>query len=885
MLAGQPSGTGGLRFTENKGQFIATDGLPRPDILFKGQIGGSDIYLTRQGISFVIVSLDIEQHSFQDMEGEAAEKMRLANAMQVLERIDMRLIGMSPNFTVRLGEPLSSVDNYYLGHCPDGILDVKSYAEVVYEDVYPGIDWHFAVKDGLLKTEFHVAPGADPSQIRFAFNGDKDKRVLPDGSLDLIGETGHVVDAKPEAFQSGESVAVDYALVGDELRFALGSYDAGKMLVIDPYTRVYATFFGGSISEMYLGHVATTDAIGNIFLAGHTSSTNFPVTPGVFQTANAGGNDGFIAKFTNAGTRLWGTYFGGSSSEGGIAFKAGLCTDPTGNVWFATVTSSSNFPVTAGCFQATNNGAPDAALVKLTTTGTRLYATYYGGGGNESPSISRWGANSAPAIASDANGNIFMAGLTQSTNLPVTPGCFQPATGGSTDAYFVKWNNAGARLYATYYGGSGNEESAAVGVAVDNAGNAWMSGCTGSTNFPVTAGCFQATNAGSFDQFLVKFDNACVRQYATYYGGSSDEGILCDVDVSSTGDVWMGVFAQSTNFPVTPGASQPANAGGWEFGVVKFNTAGTRLYASYYGSSASEEPWDISVDKLNGNVCMAGASWGATFPTLGSPYQATSAGNQEGAIVVLNSLGTPIYVTYYGGNGHDEVFSSIFDVSSNLWVAGMAANGTFPVTPGAFQTVNAGGHDPFLVKFTPPVILDEAALDLRVDEVTDQTVSLSWAYEQDAWVKEYVLERDLGGRWEDVHTVNANGNASYSYQDQVPVQGMVQYRIRLENSDGSQAYSEMVRVQVAITDDRLLSLWPVPANAGDKVNLIWQMREAGPLSVELIALDGKLVFSRVHNLSAGRSRIDFRTGDLAAGIYTLRLKSAHGAATSKVSIE
>ncbi len=886
LLASDGFGAGGLRFTENKGQWIDTDGATRTkDIFFKGQVGGSDIFLTRWGISFVIVSLDVAEQEFHDMEGEAAEKMRLANATQISERMDMKLVGMSPNFTIRRGQALSSVDNFYLGHCPDGIVDVKSYSEIVYENVYPGIDWHFSVKDGQLKTEFHVAPGADPNQIRFEFAGADHVQILPDGSFDLVGTTGHVVDDQPFASQGSQNVAAAYHLMGNQLGFEIGTYDSAKLLVIDPYTRVYATYFGGSGNEWYLGHVTTTDLAGDIYLAGHTNSTNFPATPGVFQTANAGGNDGFVSKFNNVGARLWATYYGGSGSEGGIAFKAGLAVDPTGNVWFSTVTASTNFPVTAGCFQSTNGGSTDATLVKLTSAGLRLYGTYYGGSGTESPSISRWGANSAPAIASDGSGNIFMTGLTQSTNLPVTAGCFQAANAGGTDAYFAKWSNAGTRLYATYYGGTGNEESAAVGIAVDASGNAWMTGCTGSTNFPVTAGCFQAANAGSFDQFLVKWNNACVRQYATYYGGSSDEGILCDVDVSASGEVWMGVFVQSTNFPVTPGASQPASAGGWEFGVVKFSNLGARMYASYYGSADQEEPWDISVDKINGNVCLTGAAWGANFPTLGSPYQPTSAGSQEGAIVVLNSLGTPIYVTYYGGNGHDEVFSTVFDIYQNLWVAGMAANSTFPVTPGAFQTTIGGGTDPFLLKFTPPVVLDESALDLRVVDVVGQSVSLSWTYSDDAAVETYALERDLGGKWETIHSLSAIGAASYSYQDQVPVPGMVRYRVRLQLKDGGQAFSEMVHAITEVTEDRLLAAWPVPAHVGDEVNLAWQMKESGSVSVIVTTIEGKQVFSRTMDLPAGRSRFDFPTQGWAAGTYLLTVKSANGGISTKISVE
>lgn len=877
--------TGGFRFTENRGQFIGTDGQPKPEVLFRGQAGGADIYLTRTGMSFVLVSLDRQEQAFSDIEGEAAEKARMANAVQVLERMDMQLVGMNPNFTVVTGEARPDRDNYYLGHCPDGILDVPSFHDITYKNVLPGIDWHFSTASGALKTEFIVSPGADASAIRFEFSGTSDLRILPDGSFEMVGTTGHISDSKPTATQGTSPVDADFQLVGSELQFLLGNYDPQRTLVIDPWTRVYSTFFGGSGSEWYLGHVTTTDLSGNVYLGGHTASTNFPSTAGVFQVANAGSQDGFVAKFDNNGARLWGTYYGGSSSEGGIAFKAGLCVDPSGNVWFATVTSSTNFPVTAGCFQATNAGSPDAGLVKLSTAGARLYATYYGGSGTESPSISRWGANSAPAIATDASGNIFMTGLTSSTNLPVTAGCFQAANAGGTDSYLVKWSNAGARLYATYYGGSSNEESAAVGIAVDGGGNAWMTGCTASSNFPVTAGCFQSAFAGMYDQYLVKWSNACARLYATYYGGSNDEGILCDVDVTNTGDIWMGVYVQSNNFPVTPGCNQPTSGGGWEFGLVRFNNAGTRQYASYFGSSDQEEPWDISVDKINGNVCLTGSTWGATLPVTGSPFQGSSAGSQEGAIVVISPAGVPSYVTYYGSTGHDEAFCSVFDINQALWVSGMAATSTFPVTAGAFQTVNAGSTDPFLAKFVPPVILDGSVLSLAAALEGDNAVRLNWHHDQPGEVAEYHLERDLGGAWVDIHTQVPTSGMDYHYLDAVPMQGLVQYRVRVVMKDGSQSYSEMARIMVPLTEEKIIAVWPSPARAGEEVHLMWQSSEDMEMNLTVTTIDGKVVLQREEEAHLGRNRMEFETEDWAPGLYVLSVKTAKGSGSFKLNLQ
>lgn len=883
LLASNP--VGGLRFTENKGQIIDTDGNLRPDILFKTQAAGADIYLTSQGISFVLVSQDVTHSPFFDIEGEMAEKMKMKDAKYVLERIDMKFVGLNPQFEIQRDGELASLENYYFAHCPDGVTGVKSWETITYLGIYPGIDWEITTKDGALKTAFIVHPNANPALINFKVEGNTSTEILPDGSLKMVGETGTINDAAPFCIQEGTNPTASYQFHRGFYGFEIDNYDHSKTLIIDPYTRIYSTFFGGSANEWYLGHVTTTDISGNMFLGGHTGSANFPVTAGMFQMANAGSNDCFVAKFDNNGARLWATYYGGSGSEGGIAFKAGLCTDPSSNVWMASVTSSTNFPVTAGAFQVTNGGSSDAVLFKLNAAGVRQYATYYGGSGIESPSLSRWGANSAPAIASDINGNIFMTGFTQSTNFPVTPGCFQATNGGLKDAYLVKWSNAGARLYGTYYGGSGNEEAAAAGIAVDVAGNVWMTGSTSSNNLPITAGCFQPTFGGVFDQFLVKWNNACVRQYATYYGGSGDEGILCDVDVTATGDVWMGVFTQSNNFPVTPTANQLTSAGGWEYGLVRFNNAGVRQYASYFGSTAQEEPWDISVDKATGRVCMVGCTWGAVLSTVGPPFQSASAGSQDGAIIVFDPNGLPIYSTYYGGVGHDEAFSSVFDIFSNLWVSGMAANTSFPTSAGAFQTVNAGGTDPFLAKFVPPIILPSAQLQFELLGLDGSRVNLHWLNADDPKVKTYHLERDIAGKWEGISKIQANGTGQYQFEDEVPVEGMVQYRLRLELEDGTIAFSNMLRVNVSIEKDMLLSAFPNPVRVGDEVFINWQMKEMGKLNLQVLTLEGKSILDRDYELAAGRSRIDFSTKNLSSGLYLIQLKSANGQSQVKLQVE
>jgi hypothetical protein len=321
VYATPPTGSSGFRFTQNQGQYVTTNQSACPDVLFKAQGAGSDIYLTRQGISYVLVSMDRTEEAFHDMAGEMAEKLRMQSATMRLERLDMHFVGANPNATIAHGAALPSYDNFYYAHCPDGITNVPSFDDITYKDIYPHIDWHVTGRDGQLKTEFIVHPGGDPQDIQMRIGGAQSQQLLADGSLEITGLTGHVNDAAPVALQGTAQIAVQYVQDGANVHFQVAGYDAQQDLVIDPYTRVYSTFFGSSGNEWYLGHVTATDQTGNMYLAGHTSGTNFPATAGMYQTANAGANDGFVAKFTNAGARTWCTYYGGSSSEGGIAFQ------------------------------------------------------------------------------------------------------------------------------------------------------------------------------------------------------------------------------------------------------------------------------------------------------------------------------------------------------------------------------------------------------------------------------------------------------------------------------------------------------------------------------------------------------------------------------------
>jgi hypothetical protein len=263
---------------------------------------------------------------------------------------------------------------------------------------------------------------------------------------------------------------------------------------------VYSTYIGGVGNDE--GSGIAVDAAGNAYVTGWTNSDDYDTTPGAFQTTHGGrydNRDVFVTKLNPTGTRLvYSTYLGGVKNDIG----GGIAVDAAGNVYVTGWTNSTNYPVTRGAFQTKKKGRGygDAFVTKLNATGTALlYSTYIGG---------REG-DGGYGIAVDASGNAYVTGATNSTNYPVTRGAFQTWKGrGYYDVYDVfvtKLNATGTALvYSTYIGG--REGDRGNGIAVDAAGNAYVTGETNCTDYDVTPGAFQSTYGGSGDAFVIKLD-------------------------------------------------------------------------------------------------------------------------------------------------------------------------------------------------------------------------------------------------------------------------------------------------------------------------------------------------------------------------------------------
>ncbi len=398
----------------------------------------------------------------------------------------------------------------------------------------------------------------------------------------------------------------------------------------------YATYLGGSSSDV--GHGIAVDGTGNVYVAGETLSSNFPTTPGAYDTTINGVTDPngpadtFVEKLNATGAMLiYSTYLGGSSYESG---NEDMAVDVTGNVYVTGATRSSDFPVTPGAYDTTindSNGSGDAFVAKLDSSGSFLiYATYLGGDRED------YGYG----IAVDTTGNAIVTGETRSSDFPVTPGAYDttfisngdPYNG---DAFVAKFNASGSLLsYATYLGGSSSDIG--IDIEVDAAGNTYVSGITRSSDFPATSGAYDTTfNGGGWDGFVVKLNTSgSLISFGTYIGGSNSDGGHIAVDAA--GNVYVGGGTDSLDFPTTTGAYDTTFNGVADAFVAKLNHSGSLLiYATYLGGSNFDGIGAINMDAA-GNVYVTGWTNSLDFPPTAGAYDTTYNGGRDVFVVKLN---------------------------------------------------------------------------------------------------------------------------------------------------------------------------------------------------------------------------------------------------------
>jgi hypothetical protein len=642
--------TGGASFVENKGQWADES------VRFALRGKGGNIFVTNDAIVIELRGAEPSSANWGFGLGDGAIMMRLVGANKVAAE------GIEPSETAM---------NYFRGSRERWRSNVATYNGVAYRGLYDGIDLFVWGKRERLKLEFHVAPGADWRKIAVAYDGIDSLSIDSSGRLIIATPAGDIVDEAPQIYQeiNGRHVALpgrfylrDKATCGFEVT---GACDSVHSLVIDPEL-VWATYLGGGGYEWNVSGIAI-DRLGNVYAAGETESGDFPMSSG-WQGWLRGESDAFVSKFSAEGDLLWSSYLGGSLSDG----ASGIAADGSENVYVAGHTYSTDFPTSNALHASLGgySGCSDAFVSRLSADGQHLFwSTYLGGrwgdgaggvalgpldrvyvtGGTWSddfPTTNAWeatyrgglsdvfvsqftadgqlvwssylgggGNDYGYAIAVDKSGSAYVTGVTSSGDFPMPNGWDTVYNGGDHDVFVSKFSSDGQHLlWSTYLGGRRADEGGDISVD-ETSGNVYVTGTTGSYEFPVLNGWDTAFNGGDFDAFASKFSADGQLLWSTYLGGSgNDKGGGVAVDERS-GNVYVTGYTDSlVNFPIVR-ASKAGSVTYPDAFVTTYAADGQRIVWSIcFGGSSGDWGEGVAVDEAGG-VYITGLTDSADFPT------------------------------------------------------------------------------------------------------------------------------------------------------------------------------------------------------------------------------------------------------------------------------
>ena len=614
-----------------------------------------------------------------------------------------------------------------------------------------------------------------------------------------------------------------------------GYYDAFILKFNNDCQLLWSTYYGGSDDDEWIMSIAT-DTTGNVYATGFTESNNFPDKSSILSYndgSHNGGMDAFLLKFTNDCELLWSTFYGGSGDD--VAYS--IMPDTAGNIYITGYTTSANFPKLnpAGggdYYDNSHNGKKDAFIVKFDYviqsgfhTHSQFWSTFYGGSGDDI----------GYGMDIDFAGNVYIVGSTTSSDFPTSnPGggaYYDNAIGvGDTmDAFILKFNNDEEQVWATYYGGSGNEDARCV--AADSAGNIFITGRTESgTDFPLFnpgGGAYYDNTLGDvMDLYILKFNTSCQRRWATYFGGGNDweyvingdRGITIDPD---SGDIYIAFETHSTDvYTKNPGVPNyfcgSAGGGSEEIFLLKFNESLDDEWATYFEGTGAE----------------------------------------RGHGVILNSAG-------------------------NLFVTGSGSSGVIDaIDPGGgayFDDTHNTGFDVILLKFgNNPVPVTLIKFEAKCTD--NRYVELVWSTATETNNDFFTIEKSPDGRnFETLENIKGAGNSNvlmnYSFTDFYPYQNKTYYRLKQTDFDGTSVTCKTISAQCAVKWDKLsiINIQPNPAENMVYINI--GAPDNTEMTLTLSNSAGQTVLKKTFMIEKGSQTLQLDISQYAEGMYMLNMKS------------
>lgn len=728
-------------------QYVANDGQWQENIAFAADLPGGRIFLEKQCFTWNFTNSNAFSSHKHDPQFDLHTFIYRSHAFRTW------FMDANPDVQVRGDAAYDTYDNFFLGNDPSRWRGgVPVYKGVIYSDLYPGIDMHVYGDNAQVTYDFIVSPYADCGNIRLYYEG-LSSIALKDGNL-LLGTTlNSIMEQKPYAYQviSGEKVPVpcQFVLQGDTVSFAFPEhFNPAYALIIDPATLIFSSFTG-STSDNW-GYSATYDSEGNEYGAGIVFGVGYPTTVGAFETSYHPGAiyysaDVSVSKFSPDGTSLiYSTYLGGSNED----LPYSLIVDDAGELIVYGSSGSSDFPVSGTAFDNSFGGGSevtidyvldfssgsDGFITKFNSDGTGIIGSSYIGGSaddaiNNGTTAYNYGDHARGDVSVDDAGNIFIVSCTYSSDLPSTPGVFQPAPGGGEDGFVARCNSdLSALIWCSYLGGSASDGAYSLRRMAD--GNIVICGGTASTDFPVTPDAWQNTyNGGTDDGFVTIISpDASTVLHSTYVGTDQyDQTFL--VELGDDNSIY--ITGQSTGaFPVVGAVYE--NPGSSQYITRLDSTLSTVYFSTVFGTGSSTvniSPTALLVDTCR-RIYVAG--WGGYVNQLFNPstgsvtgmpitadaFQSTTDGNDFYFMVLEKNASSLLYGTFFGGPvsaEHVDGGTSRFDRKGVIYeaiCAGCGGNDDLPTTTGVVSnTNNSSNCNLGVMKFQFDIPSTQAAFD------------------------------------------------------------------------------------------------------------------------------------------------------------------------------
>lgn len=564
---------------------------------------------------------------------------------------------------------------------------IPTCSQVRVEDVYPGIDLVHYGNQRQLEFDFVVAAGVDPNVIGLRIEGAESVRVNEAGDLVLSVDGGEVALQSPVAYQVQggvrSRVVAQYVIeTGNRVRFAVGAYDPGRELVIDPIIE-YSSFLGGNVSER--GSSIAVDATG-VYVVGQTDSDNFPDTEGVEDRSYNGGIDSFLTKFTLDGTDLiFSTFLGGEGDDNAFA----VVVDGTGHPYVVGATTSDDFPTTSGAHDRSHNGGQDGFVTKFMPDGSDfVYSTYLGGDADDA----------IFAVALDSEDRPWLTGQTKSDDFPTTTGADDRSHNGMYDAFVTRLNEDGSDYDLSTFLGDVNDD-AGTGIALGPNERPFVCGWTQSDDFPTTQGAHDRSLDGSGDAFVTRYmPDISDIEYSTYLGGSSDERAFAIV-VNMGGEAFVTGYTQSIDFKNTSVAVDKDYNKLLDAFMTRFNADGTDLlYSTFLGGAGDDIGYAIALWEP-ATVYLTGETTSKNFKTTkGAPATEIHKGADAFVSKIDTDASVLLYSTYLGGKANDFGFDLALDMMGNAFVTGQTSSTNLDELDDRFDESLGGLFDAYVTK-------------------------------------------------------------------------------------------------------------------------------------------------------------------------------------------